>query len=191
MKKVFWAVIGSPSSRSSSRRWGSPSRPRTTTGNGPLAVQGAQARAALPPLPAEVRERKRWNDRGQVRRAAVRLHRRAGQERRLRRRDRALVLALRVRPLEPVSFTCITTPAREASPAEQARRPRDRDLHLDGRPRQHHRLLAGLLQGDRAAFSSRTTRRSARSRTSAARRSRRLAARSTTAGPATASSRRT
>ena len=51
--------------------------------------------------------------RRQVRLAAVRLHRRAGQERRLRRRDRALVRPLAFGRAQRVTFVCAPTAARE------------------------------------------------------------------------------
>ena len=101
--------------------------------------------------------------RRQVRLAAVRLHRRPGQERRLRRRDREVVLPLRVRPVEPrVTFTCATTPAREPALTDGPRRPRDRDVHVHGRPRHADRLLACLLQGDRSPARSERLARSSR-----------------------------
>ena len=62
MKKVFWAVVGVTLVAASVAALGLAQPSATTTGHGPLAVQGAQASAAtLPPLPAEVRQRQRWN----------------------------------------------------------------------------------------------------------------------------------
>ena len=72
---------GSRSSLCSPRRSGSPSRPRTT---GLRARGGDEAAAAA----GEHQVAQPLHHRREVRRAAVRLHRRAGQERRLRRRDR-------------------------------------------------------------------------------------------------------
>ena len=70
--------------------------------------------AKLPPLPADIKDAEAVEHRRQVRRAAVRLHRRAGPERRLRRRDRALVRALRVRQGATASRSPASpTPARE------------------------------------------------------------------------------
>ena len=51
--------------------------------------------------------------RGQVRLAAVRLHRRAEPERRVRRRDRKWFSRFAFGKSNRVTYTCVTTPARE------------------------------------------------------------------------------
>jgi polar amino acid transport system substrate-binding protein len=115
MKKVFWAVLGVTLVAAFVAALGLAQPSATTTGNGPLAVQGVQARAALPPLPAEVRQRKRWN-------IAVKCDsppfgyidvqgRNAGFDVEIARWFSRFAFGRSNR----VSFTCITTPAREAS----------------------------------------------------------------------------
>ena len=149
-------MSGSPSSRCSPRRSARPSRPPRPER---AAVQGVR-RATLPPLPAEVARAQALDHRRQVRLAAVRLHRRAGQERRLRRRDREVVLALRVRPGEPRHVHLRHDAGPRARADERAGRPRDRDVHVHGRPRHADRLLAGRTTRRPGGCSSGTTRRS-------------------------------
>ncbi len=69
-----------------------------------------------------------------------------------------------------------------AAPDERPRRPRHLDVHVHVRPRHADRLLAALLQGVGAAARQERLADPALSPTSAARRWRRRAARSTTAG---------
>ena len=116
MKKVFWAVIGATLVAASVAALGLAQPSATTTGNGPLAVEGVQASsAALPPLPAEVRQRQRWN-------IAVKCDSppfgyidvqggHAGFDVEIARWFSRFAFGRSNR----VSFTCITTPAREAS----------------------------------------------------------------------------
>ena len=106
-------------------------------------TRGAAAEAARRHQRAEALHRRR-----QVRRAAVRLHRRPGQERRLRRRDRKVVRPLRVRPRAARLVRVRADRGARAAADDRPRRPRHLDVHLHGRPRHAHRLLAGLLQGD-------------------------------------------
>ena len=89
--------------------------------------------------------------RGQVRHAAVRLHRRAKPERRLRRRDRTLVREVRLRQGEPGHHVVRHDTVTRAGAHDRPRRPGDRDLHVQHRPRDAHRLLARVLQGNRSA----------------------------------------
>src|SRR5688572_19477646 len=116
MKKVFWAVIGVTLVAASVAALGLAQPSATTTGNGPLAVQGAQARTAtLPPLPAEVRQRQRWN-------IAVKCDsppfgyidvqgRKAGFDVEIARWFSRFAFGRSNR----VSLSCITTPGREAA----------------------------------------------------------------------------
>ena len=78
-------------------------------------AEAVRSRAGeLPPLPANIKARKRFNIAREVRLAAVRVHRRPGPERRLRRRDRARgSRASRSASRNRVTYTCVTTPARE------------------------------------------------------------------------------
>ena len=118
-------------------------------------------RPVLPTLPADIASRKRLDRRRQVRHAAVRLHRRPGQERGLRRRDREVVRALRVRARATrVTFVCAPTAGARAAADDRPRRPRHLDVHVHGRPRHADRLLAARTTRRPAGCSSRTTRRS-------------------------------
>ena len=75
-------------------------RPTATTG---VATRRPRRRRRCRSCRPNIKARQAVDRRRQVRRAAVRLHQRAGQERGLRRRDRAVVRPLRVRPREPRS----------------------------------------------------------------------------------------
>ncbi len=128
------------------------------------------------------REPEAVHRRGQVRHAAVRLPRRPGQERRRRRGDREVVRPLRVRPRAAPDVRLRPDGPARAAAHERAGRPRHLHVHVHGRPRHADRLLAGLLQGHRPAAREEQLVDLRRSPTSAARRSRPRAARSTTAG---------
>ena len=143
------------------------------------AAFAAEAEASAAPSGHQAREA--VDHRRQVRPAAVRLHRRERQERRLRRRDRALVRSLCVRQGEPRHFACATTPAREPSlttAASISSSPRSRTTATATRGS----TSRGRTTRRPGACSCGTTRRSARSPTSPAGGSRRRAARSTTGG---------
>ena len=73
----------------------------------------AAKKPKLPPLPAEVRARKRWIIGVKCDAPPFGYINVQGRERRVRRRDRALVLAVRIRQGEPRRFVCAPTPARE------------------------------------------------------------------------------
>ena len=96
------------------------------------------------------RESQAADRRGQVRHAAVRLPRRPGKERRRRRRDRQVVRALRVRPRAASHVRVRPDRGARAAADERSRRPRDLDVHVHGRPGHADRLLAAVLQRDRA-----------------------------------------
>ena len=117
-------------------------QPTATTGVGSRRGRGAAAEAAGEHQGAAAVHRRR-----QVRRAAVRLHQRPGQERRLRRRDREVVRTLRVRPRDPRLVHLRADSGPRAAAHDRPRRPRHLDLHLHRRPRHADRLLARLLQG--------------------------------------------
>jgi polar amino acid transport system substrate-binding protein len=116
MKKVFWAVIGVTLVAASVAALGLAQPSATTSDNGPMAAKGVQAASAtLPPLPAEVRQRQRWN-------IAVKCDappfgyidvqgKHAGFDVEIARWFSRFAFGKSNR----VSFTCITTPAREAS----------------------------------------------------------------------------
>ena len=93
-----------------------------------------------------------------------------------------LVLALRVRQVEPRHVHLRHDAGPRAGAHDRARRHGHRDVHVHRRPRHADRLLAGVLQGDGSPARAEQLADPARSPTSPARRSRRRAARSTTAG---------
>ena len=117
-------------------------QPSATTG-----VVRAEAAAPAAAAAGEHQVAAAVHRRRQVRRAAVRLHQRPGQERRLRRRDRQVVRPLRVRPREPRLVRLRADPGPRAAAHDRPRRPRHLDVHLHRRPRHADRLLARLLQG--------------------------------------------
>ena len=114
------------------------------------SVAFAADQAKLPPLPADIKARKRWNIAVKCDSATVRIHRATEQERRLRRRDRTLVRALRVRQGEPRHLDVHQHRGPRARADDGTRRPGHRDVHVQHGSRDAHRLLAGVLQGDRA-----------------------------------------
>ena len=95
MKKILLATVGVGVIAVTTAALGF-AQPSASTGA--TSVTRAEVAAPLPKLPANIKARQRFDRRRQVRRAAVRLHQRPGQERRLRRRDREVVRPLRVRP---------------------------------------------------------------------------------------------
>ena len=140
MKRILLATVG-VAPRCGHRRHARVRKARRHDRCGPRrgnAAAAARERQVAQPV----------HHRRQVRRAAVRLHRRAGEERRLRRRDRALVRALRVRTCAARHVRLRTDRPARAADHERPRRPRDLDLHVHGRPRHAHRLLARVLEGD-------------------------------------------
>ena len=129
----------------------------------------AAEQAKLPPLPAEIKERKRWN-------IAVKCDtppfgyigarsQHAGFDVEIASWFSRFAFGKSNR----VTFTCVTTPAREPALTTGRSGHGDRDVHLQHRPGHANRLLAGLLQGARAGCLYRTTRLSAPSLTSPAR----------------------
>jgi polar amino acid transport system substrate-binding protein len=115
MKKVFWAVIGVTLVAAFVAALGLAQPSATTSGNGPLAAKRVQASATLPPLPAEIRQRQRWNiavkcDAPPFGYIDVQGHH-AGFDVEIAKWFSRFAFGKSNR----VSFTCITTPAREAS----------------------------------------------------------------------------
>src|SRR5215207_6255846 len=113
MKKVFWAVVGVTLVAASAAALGLAQPSATTNAARPAATQAVAA--TLPPLPAEVKQRKRWN-------IAVKCDappfgyidvqgRHAGFDVEIAKWFSRFAFGKSNR----VSFTCITTPAREAA----------------------------------------------------------------------------
>ena len=111
----------------------------------------AAEQAKLPPLPAEIKERKRWN-------IAVKCDtppfgyigarsQHAGFDVEIARWFSRFAFGKSNR----VTYTCVTTPAREPALSTGRDGHGHRDVHVQGRPRHAHRLLARLLQGDGSA----------------------------------------
>ena len=113
-------------------------------------VAYAAEQAKLPPLPADIKAAEALEHRGQVRPAAVRLHRAAEPECRLRRRDRPLVRSLRVRQVEPGHLDVRQHGGPRARADDRPRRPGGRDVHVQHRPGDANRLLTRVLQVDRS-----------------------------------------
>src|SRR5215210_2329181 len=114
MKKVFWAVVGVTLVAASAAALGL-AQPSATTGTTARPAATLAAAATLPPLPAEVKQRQRWN-------IAVKCDappfgyidvqgRHAGFDVEIAQWFSRFAFGRSNR----VSFTCITTPAREAS----------------------------------------------------------------------------
>ena len=184
MKRLVIVIAHHRSCSCRARRLG---RRRVRPRGGP-DVAFAADQAKLPPLPADIKERKRWNIAVKCDTPPFGYIGASKPARRLRRRDRPLVLAVRVRQGEPCHVHLRDDSGPRARAHDRPRRHGDRDVHLQRRPRHADRLLAGLLQGDtgRLLVPNDSSIRSI-SRPRRARPSRRRPAPSTTAGSRTAS----
>ena len=111
----------------------------------------AADQAKLPPLPADIKERKRLN-------IAVKCDsppfgyigarsQQAGFDVEIAKWFSRFAFGKANR----VTYTCVTTPAREPAISHRARGHGHRNVHVHGRSRHAHRFLAGVLQGHRPA----------------------------------------
>ncbi len=117
------------------------------TWGGAASAREANEAQKLPALPSNIKERGRFNigikcDSPPFGYIDVR-----GRNAGFRRRDRTLVLALRVRQVDARQLHVLDDTGARAGAHDRPRGHGHRDLHLHSRPRHADRLLACVLQG--------------------------------------------